>query len=412
MNRDRTVLVIGATGNVGRHVVSGLLEHGARVRALVRHPLTAALPSDVNVLKGDLERPETVAAAAEGADAAFLLWPSFSAAGAAEVVTQLARHVAHVVHLSSARLQHDDEGATEGVWSDVERLIEASGVGWTFVRAGGFAANTLEWADQIRAGDTVRIPYPNAARSLVHERDIAEVAVHALVDPGLAGRAFAVTGPETLTQLEQVRAIGAAIGRELRVEEQPADIARRQYEAVFGAEYAAGAIAYWESLVGAPERATGDVEDVTGRPARTFSQWARDHAEDFARRSTAEVADAYAAGFRTGQIDRATRLLARDFVRVAPLETGARGVEIRGIAAVMENAERQSAAVEIDAVDVGDPLVNHDQFAIRFSFDETDRASGTRRVTTKLSLYTVEASRIVREEVFYHLPPPATVNVG
>jgi uncharacterized protein YbjT (DUF2867 family) len=296
MSGDRTVLVIGATGNVGPHVVSGLVDHGSRVRALVRHPHTAALPGEVSLTQGELERPETVATAAEGADAAFLLWPGFSAAGAAEVVAELARRVAHVVYLSSARLQHDDEGATEGVWRDVERLIESSGVGWTFVRAGGFAANTLEWADQIRAGDTVRIPYPKAARSLVHERDIAEVAVRGLIDPGLAGRAFAVTGPEVLTQIEQVRAIGAAIGRRLRVEEQPAEIARHQYEAVFGAEHAAGAIAYWESLVDAPERATGDVEHLTGRPARTFSQWARDHAEDFARGPTAEAADAYAAG--------------------------------------------------------------------------------------------------------------------
>jgi uncharacterized protein YbjT (DUF2867 family)/ketosteroid isomerase-like protein len=405
MRRDRTVLVIGATGNVGRHVVAGLLEEGARVRALVRRPLTAALPGDVSVTQGDLERPETVATAAEGADAAFLLWPGFSSAGASDVVTELARHVAHVVYLSAARLQHGAEGAMPGVWSDLERLIEASGLSWTFVRAGGFAANTLEWADQIRSGDTVRIPYPNAARSLVHERDTADVAVRCLVDPGHAGRALAVTGPHVLTQLEQVRAIGAAIGRELQVEEQPADSARRRYEAVLGAEYADGALAYWASLVDAPERATGDVESVTGRPARTFAQWARDHAADFARRSTAEVADAYAASFRTGQIDRATSLLAPDFVRVAPQETDGREVELRGVAAVMDNAERQSAHAEINAVDVGDPLVNGDQFAIRFSFDETDRASGRRQTTTKLSLYTVEASRIVREEVFYYAPP-------
>jgi uncharacterized protein YbjT (DUF2867 family) len=298
MSRD-TILVIGATGKVGRHVVGGLLERGARVRALVRHPLTAALPAEVSVTTGDLERPETVATAAEGADAAFLLWPSFSAAGASEVVTALARHVSHVVYLSAARLQHEDDGAMEGVWSDVEALIEASGVGWTFVRAGGFAANTLKWAEQVRTGDTVQIPYPHAARSPVHERDIADVAVRGLLDPRLAGRALAVTGPEVLTQLEQVREIGAAIGRELSVKEQPADVARRKYESFLGAEYADGVIAYWATLVDAPERATADVESVTGRPAHTFAQWARDHADDFGRRSTADVADAYAAASKS-----------------------------------------------------------------------------------------------------------------
>jgi hypothetical protein len=158
-------------------------------------------------------------------------------------------------------------------------------------------------------------------------------------------------------------------------------------------------------LVDAPERATGDVERVTGRPARTFAQWARDHAEDFVRRSTAEVADIYAAAFRSGQIDRATRLLAPDFVRVASQETDGRDVELHGIAAVIENAERQSAHAKINAVELGDPLVNHDQFAIRFSLDETERGTGRRQTTTKLSLYTVEASRIIREEVFYYTPP-------
>jgi uncharacterized protein YbjT (DUF2867 family) len=282
---SRTVLVVGATGRVGRHVVDGLLEHGADVRALVRHPLAAGLPSEVRIAAGELERPDTVAAAAAGADAAFLLWPGFSPQGAAEVVAELARRVSHVVYLSAARLQHGAHGVLEGVWADVERLIEDSGAGWTFVRAGGFAANTLEWAGEIRTGDVVRIPFPQAARSLVHERDIADVAVRGLLDPALSGRAFAVTGPEVLTQDEQVRAIGAAIGRELRVEELPPDVARRRYESVLGPEHAATAVAHWATLVDAPERATGDVERVTGRPARSFAEWAGDHVADFAARS-------------------------------------------------------------------------------------------------------------------------------
>jgi uncharacterized protein YbjT (DUF2867 family) len=279
----RTVLVIGGTGRVGRHVVSGLLEHGAAVKALVRHPLTAGLPAEVTVAEGDLERPHTVGAAAEGADAAFLLWPGFSAAGASEVVTELARHLWHVVYLSAARLQDPDDGVTEGVWADVERLIERSGLASTFVRAGGFAANTLDWAGRIRAGDEIAIPYPRAGRSLVHERDVADVAVRALLDPGRANEAYAVTGPDVLTQREQVRAIGAAIGRPLRVREQPPDDARRELAAAWGDEFADAALAYWATLEHAPERATDDVARVTGRPARTFAQWARDHADDFAR---------------------------------------------------------------------------------------------------------------------------------
>jgi uncharacterized protein YbjT (DUF2867 family) len=292
MSDARTVLVIGATGRVGRHVVSGLLEHGAQVNALVRRPETARLPGEVSVVPGETGRPDTVGAAAEGAEAAFLLWPSFSPAGASEAVSELARHVSRVVYLSAARLQRDDEGVIEGVWADVEQRIERSGVAWTFVRVGGFAANTLAWAPQIQAGDEISIPYPRAARSLVHERDIAEVAVRALMDPGLRSAAFAVTGPEVLTQLEQVRAIGDAIGRPLLVREQSPDVARREFAAIAGSdEYAARAVAHWASLVDEPERATDDVERVTGHPARSFAEWAREHVDDFARPSNDHVAE-------------------------------------------------------------------------------------------------------------------------
>lgn len=284
------VLVIGATGKVGRHVVTGLLERGADVRALVREPLTAGLPDAVTVVQGALEDPAAVATAAAGAEAAFLLWPSFDAAGADAVVDAVAAHAGHLVYLSAARLQHDESGVMEGVWADVERAVERSGVTWTFVRAGGFAANTLEWTEQIRAGDTVSIPYPDAARSLVHERDIADVAVRALLERDLAGRSLAVTGPEVLTQREQVAAIGAAIGRELRVRPQPPEEARRQYTALMGEEHAGSAVAHWATLVAAPERVTGDVEQVTGHPARAFADWAREHAADFTRGSAAEVA--------------------------------------------------------------------------------------------------------------------------
>jgi len=120
-----TVLVIGATGKVGRHVVSGLLDDGVGVRALTRHPETAALPAQVEVVEGDVGRPKTIEAAARGARSAFLLWPGFDPAGAGEVVAALADNVDHIVQLSSARLQREATGVTEGVWADVERLVEA-----------------------------------------------------------------------------------------------------------------------------------------------------------------------------------------------------------------------------------------------------------------------------------------------
>jgi uncharacterized protein YbjT (DUF2867 family) len=277
----RTVLVTGATGKVGRHVVAGLVGEGVHVRALVRHPASAGLPGEVELVEADLGRPEAVRAAAQGADAAFLLWPGFESAGAAEVVSGLAEEVDHIVYLSAARLQRQEEGVVDGVWAEVEDLVVASGADWTFVRAGGFAANTLDWGVAIRAGAPVRVPYPLAARSLVHERDIAEVAIRALLDPGHTGRAYAVTGPDVLSVLDQVSVIGEVIGRPVVVEAQPVDEARRELAPFMGPEGAELSIAHWATLVDSPERATDDVERVTGRPARGYATWVRDHIEEF-----------------------------------------------------------------------------------------------------------------------------------
>lgn len=75
-NREiRTVLVTGATGRTGRHVVTGLLARGVGVRALVRQQSRADLPDEVRITRGFLENTDAVSEAARGADAAFLLWP-------------------------------------------------------------------------------------------------------------------------------------------------------------------------------------------------------------------------------------------------------------------------------------------------------------------------------------------------
>lgn len=404
MTDQRTVPVTGATGRVGRHVVDGLRTTGVSVRALVRSPVTAGLPADVEIVRGDLRQPDTVAAAARGADAALLVWPSFAADGAAEVVAALAASADHLVYLSAARLQHDEEGPMPGGYADVEALIERSGASWTFVRAGGFAANTLEWAGQARAGDTVAVPFPAAARSLVDERDIADVVVAALTEPGHRGRAYAVTGPEVLSVAEQVAAVGAATRQAQLAVEQPREQAERELAAALGDEFAAAAIAHHASLVDAPERATGDVQRVLGRPARTFAEWAETNATAYTRLSTAQVARSYADAFRAGDVGRALALLDADVVRVAPLENGGEAVEVRGLAAIQENAERINADGELRGVAVGEPLLGEDRFALQFSFAEADVATGQQWTTTKTSVCTVAGSRIVREEVHYFTP--------
>ncbi|MEO3871109.1 NAD(P)H-binding protein [Nonomuraea sp. B12E4] len=276
------ILITGATGNVGRPLVSMLVEAGYTPRALTRNPGSARLPEGVEAAAGDLTDPASLDAALDGVEAVFLLWPHVTAEGAAPVVERIAKHARRVVYLSAHHVRDDREPAENGVWGQVERLVQDSGMRWTFLRAGGFATNTLGWAGQIRDTGVVRAPYAGAARSLIHEADIAAVAALALTEEGHAGRSYVLTGPAVLTQAEQVRLIGAAIGRELRFDEQPREEARAQMVAAWGEPaFVDQSLDYWAGLVDEPEPVSPAVQEVTGRPARTFQEWAEDHAADF-----------------------------------------------------------------------------------------------------------------------------------
>ncbi|SFW57548.1 SDR family oxidoreductase [Amycolatopsis australiensis] len=256
------VLVTGATGHTGRHVVSGLLGQGIDVRVLVRD--RAKAPEGVHVVQGDITNP---AEAAEGVDAVYLLWPFFTAEGIENAVKPFKDK--RIVYLSAMSAE---EG---GVWGDVEAAVEDVTERWTFLRVTGLATNTLAWAGQARGG-VVRAPYGQAKRSLVHERDVADMALAALAEDH-AKQTYLVTGPEALAQAEQARLIGEALGKPVRWEEQPTEEAKRQLSAYLGAEFAVSALRHWASLVDEPEPVSLDVARVTGHPARPFDEWAREH---------------------------------------------------------------------------------------------------------------------------------------
>jgi len=261
------ILVTGATGNIGQHVVRGLTESGQQVRTFSR---------SAGRYRGDLRDPDALTAALDGIDTVFLLWPGPSGDGAEQAVEVITSSSARKVVYVSAL------AAETGFWGVVEKAIESSDVEWAFLRAGGFATNTLGWAEMIRTRGEVRWPYGEAARSLIHEKDIAEVAVRALLTSDLAGQRPELTGPANVTQAEQVRLIGQAIGRELHWVELPSGLARQELFEEWGdQDFVDRALAYWATLVGRGEPVTDIVEKVTGRPARTFREWATDHAADF-----------------------------------------------------------------------------------------------------------------------------------
>lgn len=284
------VFVTGATGTVGRHVVNQLIRAGASVRALTRNLAKAVLPAQVEVVQGDLSEPATLVPALEGIDRMYL-FPVEETAGEVVALAKQAG-VRRIVDLSAASV-------TIGLYTNpVEQAVEESGLEWTHVRPSEFMGNLLPiWAPSIRAERVVRYPFGDEAGVPVHEADIAAVAVAALLEDGHVGAAYTLTGPEPITTRERVRAIGKALGEEVRYEELTRERARELMKAQgsFAALYAdfllgfvdykgdeaSGADGYSDDDYSELLKPWPDVERVTGRPARSYTEWAQDHVEDF-----------------------------------------------------------------------------------------------------------------------------------
>jgi uncharacterized protein YbjT (DUF2867 family) len=276
-------LVVGATAFFGRQAVEELIAAGAPVRALTRHPGRAALPAGVELVEADLTVPETLAAAVRDVEAALLVLP-YGLDVAPFLAAAREAGMSRLVFLSSGAI--DDAAARQPdviaeYHRGVERAIEASGLHWTFLRLLFPALNTLSFAMQIQGGDVIRAPYAQAAVSAVHERDVAEVAARILTDGGHAGRSYDVTGPESLTQEEQVRILGATLGRPLTFEELDPEPVREQLSQFMDPAFVGALLDLMGATVGKPAPVTDVVEQLTGHPARGYAQWAADHRTDF-----------------------------------------------------------------------------------------------------------------------------------
>jgi uncharacterized protein YbjT (DUF2867 family) len=282
MTRVNRVLVIGATGNVGRHVVSQLAATNLQVRALTRNPDVANLAPPVEVMRADLTFPETLDACLDGIETVFLVWvaPPASIAAALERIARRARRIVFVsAPLKTAHPFFQQPNPVRELHAQIERLIETSGLQWTFLRPGVFASNALHWwAHQMRAGDVVRWPYLAAPTAPIDERDIAAVAVRALCEDGHVGAEYVLTGPQSLTQIEQISTIARVTGRSLRIEEISPGDARREWATAPGGNMLLDAFA---AAIGQPAFVTSTVAEITGAPARTFLEWATDHAAEF-----------------------------------------------------------------------------------------------------------------------------------
>ncbi|MFI5719884.1 NmrA family NAD(P)-binding protein [Nocardia sp. NPDC051750] len=267
-----TILVTGATGNTGRHVVAELLSKGEAVRALSRDPRRAAeiLPAGAKLVAGTHTEPGSLGAALDGVTGLHIT----VTAGVAETGPELVRRA---VAAGVERITI----LWGGYVGPAETAVAESGVAWTRLEPQEFMSNALTWRESIRTEAVVREPF-DLPSAVVHEGDLGAVAALALTEEGHGGRAYNLNGPEALTTGDRVKLLAAALGREIAFEQigGAAAVERLLREGVSraDAEYVVG----WHA--DPPEAARipdGTVGNLLGRPARTFGDWVTEHADRF-----------------------------------------------------------------------------------------------------------------------------------
>ena len=258
-----TILVTGATGNIGRRTVDHLIDLGANdIRALTKDPAKAKLPDGVTAVTGYLGDPESLPAAFEGVERMYLA----PLPETAEVALELAKQagVQYVVALSG-----------DAHWQALADAVAASGLVNTQLGPGEFLENFAMWAGQIKDTRTVREPYPTAVQAPISMDDIARVAAALLVKPDEPhfGRMYPITGPEALTRAQIAEQIGVGIGAPVSYRQCD----RAEAEAALG--QAMGPNAAWyldqiENAVNHPQQANDLVAKLTGTQAQSVAQWA------------------------------------------------------------------------------------------------------------------------------------------
>ena len=272
-----TVLVTGATGNIGRHVVDCLVRRGgAPVRALTRNPTSKRLPERVEAVSGDLTAPDTLGRAMAGVTAMHLIsigGDDYAPLHTAEEV--VARAVDAGVRRVTVLTGTEDELA-------VLEAVAASGLAWTHVRPVELMSNKLGWAESIRSEGVVRAPFAEQPHAIVDEADVGAVVAAALVEDGHSGRTYTPTGPQALTPVQAARVIGDAIGRDIRfVELSPEQVREQMRASGLRDQVIDDVIAYGADPPQVAYTVLPTVRQVTGRPAHSFQQWVAEHADAF-----------------------------------------------------------------------------------------------------------------------------------
>lgn len=281
-------LVVGATGNVGGLVAPGLLERGEHVRCLVRSEARAVSSRELGaeVVVGNLDDRESLSHAFAGIDTVFLVTSVNQNAvqqgkNAIDAASDAA--VGRIVRYSAIKTDVDKDLAPARMHLEVEAALEDSGISTSYVRPSTYMQGLMMAIPTIQTDSAIYMPWGSGEVGMADLRDIAEAAIQVLVDDAHAGKAFSITGPEAINLHQAALAISDAIGKEVNYVDVPPGAAREGMLAMGLDAWLVGAfLDYFDAYKnGHGSVVTDDFTRLTGRPSRSISDFARDHAGAF-----------------------------------------------------------------------------------------------------------------------------------
>ncbi|MER5673833.1 NmrA family NAD(P)-binding protein [Pseudonocardia alni] len=281
-----TVLVTGATGGIGGHLLTALAGRDVTVRALVRDPDRLGDAAGVEVVRGDLRDPDAVATAPHGVDAAFLNSPSAPDAATTQIAVADAAATAGVsrlVLLSQFAARADSPVRFLRWHAAVEQHVHDLGIGHVVLRPNLFLQGLLAFAPLVAATGRFGAPIGDAAVSAVDVRDIADAATAVLTGAGPDGAVHDLTGPRAVTHAGIAAALTRATGHPVAFDDLTPEAFAAVLDGVLPPWQAAGLVEdYAHYGRGEAARVDDAVAVLTGHPARTLEEFARDHAAAFA----------------------------------------------------------------------------------------------------------------------------------
>jgi uncharacterized protein YbjT (DUF2867 family) len=282
------ILLTGATGNIGTHLVQLLVASGASLRIVSRdEKKVAQLDSRIERIIGDLHDSSVVRRALQGIDKLFMipvLIDSDHAADRLLISEAKPAGVGQIVMISSGVVRLGAKNPVGALHREKEVFIEETGIPWTFLRPGGFMSNTLRfWVDTIKSQAKVFNPTGDGKTAPISPYDIAAVAAVALTSAGHEGKVYDLTGPELLSAHDQVRILSKVVNKPIQCIDIPVEVAAESMRSNGLPEALIEGLADLWTRIRKNEGSfqTNEVERLTGKPAQTFDTWCHEHREAF-----------------------------------------------------------------------------------------------------------------------------------